>query len=337
VSLAAARDRVLDLRRRIRDGIDPLDEKQQEKAKRRVARVKALTFQEAASAFIDTHEASWADKRSWPDSMRLYVNPVIGDLPIGAVDLPAVLRVLEPIWTSKTESAKRVRGRIESVLNWATVRGHRSGENPARWRGNLDTLLARPSRVAKVEHHSALHYQDMPEFMVQLRRHQGMAASALEFVILTCARASEVLGARWPEADLSTRVWTIPEARMKAGREHRVPLSGPSLALLHRMAPFKRNSDDRIFLGQVTGRQMSSPALLQLLRKVRPGVTTHGFRSTFRDWAADQTDFPPELAELALAHQVGSRVERAYLRTDGFERRRALADAWAAHCMSVLA
>jgi integrase len=294
--------------------------------------VKALTFGEAARAYIDAHEAGWADKRSWPDSMRLYVEPVIGDLPVAAVDLGAVMQVLEPIWRTKTESAKRVRGRIETVLDWATVRQLRSGENPARWRGHLDRLLPRPSKVAVVGHHKALDYRKMPGFMVELRRHAGVAATALEFAILTCARAGEVLGARWPEADLSARIWTVPASRMKAGRDHRVPLSDPALVLLDRMAPFKRNSDDHIFLGQKSGHALTSPALLQCLALVREDVTTHGFRSTFRDWAADQTDFPAELAELALAHQVGTRVERAYLRSDGFERRRKLADAWGAYC-----
>jgi integrase len=335
VSLAAARDRVLDLRREVRSGIDPIEAKHREKAARQAVRpAKVITFAEAAAAYIDAHHASWADKRGWRDSMRLYVNPVIGDLPISAIDLRAVLSVLEPIWASKTESAKRVRGRIENVLDWATVRGHRSGDNPARWRGNLDKLLAKPSRIAKTEHHKALHYRDLPDFMVKMRRREGMAVSALEFVIFTCARAGEVLGARWPEIDLAARVWTVPAERMKSGREHRVPLSQAAVSVLDRVSPYKSNSDDHVFLGQKSGRPMSSPALLQCLRLVQHGISVHGFRSTFRDWAADQTDFPAELAELALAHQVGTRVERAYLRSDGFERRRELSEQWAAFCES---
>jgi len=332
VSLAAARDRVLDLRRGIRAGIDPLEARKQKKADRQIKAPKPLTFAEAASAYIEAHEAGWSDKRSWPSTMRLYVNPVIGDMPAAAVDLAAVLRVLEPIWATKTESAKRVRGRIEAILDWAAVRGHRTGENPARWRGHLESLLAKPSRIAKVEHHSAVPYEEMPEFMARLRRRQGIAAAALEFTILTCAQAGEVLGALWSEIDFAARMWTIPAARMKAGLEHRIPLSSPALGILDRMAQFKSNSNDHIFLGRETGRPLTSPALLQCLLLVRKGVTTHGFRSTFRNWAAERTDFPAEIAELALAHQVGTRVERAYLRSDGFERRRALADAWAALC-----
>lgn len=332
VSLAAARDRVLDLRRAVRDGKDPLEERRQERASRRVERVRPMTFAEAAAAYIEAHEAGWSDKRSWPGMMRLYVNPVIGDLPVAAVDLPAVLRVLEPIWSKKTASALRTRGRIEAILDWATVRGHRTGENPARWKGHLESLLANPSRIAQTEHMPALHYRDMPDFMAGLRRRNGIAATSLEFVILTCVRVGEALGARWPEVDLASRVWMIPGSRMKAGRDHRVPLSAPALAVLDRMAAFRRNSDDHVFFGRKSGQPLTSPALLNMAAKVRKGVTTHGFRSTFRDWVADQTDFPPELAELALAHQVGTRVERAYLRSDGFERRRALADAWAAHC-----
>lgn len=333
VSLAEARDRVLDLRRGIRNGTDPLAEKRQQVANRRsAAQAKPMTFADAAAAYIEAHQASWSDKRSWPSSMRLYVNPVIGDLPIAAVDLPAVLRVLEPMWSTKTSSAIRVRGRIETVLDWATVRGYRTGENSARWRGHLESLLPSPSRIASIEHHEALHYSEVPDFMAKLRQREGIAAAALEFVILTCARAAEVLGARWLETDLSARVWTIPAARIKARREHRIPLSRPALDVLERMAPFKSNRDDRVFLGRNSGRPLTSPALLNCLHLVKPGVTTHGFRSTFRDWVAEQTDFPAEIAELALAHQVGTRVERAYLRSDGFEKRRALADAWAAHC-----
>jgi integrase len=335
VSLGQARDRILELRGQIRNGVDPLDTKRQEKANRPVAeRAKVMTFASAAEAYIAAHEAGRSDRRSWPDTMRLYVNPAIGELPVEAVDLQAVLHVLEPIWSTRTETAKRVRGRIENVLDWASVRGYRSGENPARWRGNLDTLLAKPSRIAKVEHHKALHYRDVPEFMAELRTHEGMAVSALEFVILTCARASEVLGVRWPETDLAGRVWTVPGSRMKSGREHRVPLSVPALAVLDRMAPYKRNSDDHIFLGRQSGRPLLAPALLNSLALVRQGVTTHGFRSTFRGWVAEETDFPGELAELALAHQVGNAVERAYLRSDRFEQRRALAEAWGAHCAS---
>ena len=213
-------------------------------------------------------------------------------MPVSAIDLTAVLSVLEPIWATKTESAKRVRGRIESILDWATIRGHRTGENPARWRGHLESLLAKPSRIARVEHHAAVPSDGfMPGFMTSLRRRQGVAAAALEFTVLTCARSGEVLGARWAEIDLGARVWTIPASQMKGGREHRILLSAPALGILDRMARFKSNSDDHVFLGRETGRPLTSPAMLQCLLLVRKEVTTHGFRSTFRNWAAERTDF----------------------------------------------
>jgi integrase len=227
-----------------------------------------------------------------------------------------------------------VRGRIESVLDWATVRGHRSGENPARWRGHLESLLAKPSRIAKVEHHKALPYRELPDFMVQLRTHEGITAAALEFIILTCVRAGEALGATWKEIDLAAGVWTIPASRMKAGREHRVPLSRAILAVLDQMMPLKRNGGDHIFLGRKSGRPLTSPAVLNCVALVRPDVTVHGFRSTFRDWAAEQTEYPSDLAELALAHQIGTRVERAYRRGDLFQKRRELAEAWAIFCVT---
>lgn len=334
VSLGQARDLVLDLRRDVRNGIDPIEQKRQAKATRLVSRKREITFAEAATQYIDAHEAAWSDKRAWPDTMRLHVNPVIGDVPVSAIDLAAVMRVLEPIWQTKTKTAQNIRGRIEAVLDWAAVRDLRKGENPARWRGNLDSLLARPSRIAKVEHHKALPYSEIPAFMAELRSRDGMTAAALEFVVLTCARAGEVLGATWDEIDIGSRVWTVPAARMKGGHEHRSPLSSGALAVLDRMAAFKSNSDAHVFLGQISGRRMTSPALLQCLAYVRPGITVHGFRSSFRDWAAEQTDFPTEAAELALAHTVGSKVERAYRRSDLFDRRRDLAERWSAYCGS---
>jgi integrase len=293
-----------------------------------------MTFAEAATSYIAAHESGWKDKRAWPDTMRLYVNPAIGQLPVAQIDLAGVMRVLEPIWQTKTKTAQNVRGRVESVLDWAATRGHRTGENPARWRGHLENLLPRPSRIAKVEHHSALPYVEIPQFMADLRKHEGMAAMALEFVVLTCSRAGEVLGATWDEVDLASRIWTIPAARMKAGKEHRVPLSNNAMMTLNKFSPFKRNSDSHIVLGQRFGRPLSSQSLLQALALVRPGVTVHGFRSSFRTWVDEQTEFSSELAEMALAHTVGSRVERAYRRSDMFERRRDLAEAWGVFCSS---
>ena len=332
VPLAEARDLALDLRRIVRKGTDPLEAKRQEKANRRFEQANTISLADAAARYIAAHEKGWKDKRGWPDSMRLYINPIIGDLPVAAVDLPAVMRVLEPIWHTKTTAAQNVRGRMEAVLNWATTNGYRSGENPARWRGHLENLLPRPSKIARVEHHKALPYREVAEFMAKLRSHEGIAAAALEFAILTCARAGEVLGARWNEIDSRELVWTVPGERMKSGREHKVPLSAPALAVLDRMTPFKRNGDNHIFLGQRVGRPMASPRLLDCLKWARPGVTVHGFRSSFRDWAAEQTTFPGEIAELALAHTVGSKVEAAYRRGTMFEKRRQIMDAWARYC-----
>ena len=327
VSLAEARDQAIDLHRGMRNGIDPINAKREAKRRQRPV---TTTFAAAAAAYIAAHEAGWKDKRSWPDTMR-YVNSVIGDHPVDNIDLPTVLSVLEPIWLTKTQTAKRIRGRIENILDWAAVRCHRSGENPARWRGHLENLLARPSRIAKVEHHAAVHWREVPEFMRSLRTHEGITALALEFTILTVARAGETLGARWPEIDLRAQLWTVPAARMKAGKEHRVPLSELTLAVLDRMEPFRRNSDDHIFLGWRTGRPIGAQWLLKCCNRVRPGVTVHGFRSSFRDWAAEN-DVSGELAELALAHIVGSAVERAYRRSDRLAERRELAERWAVYC-----
>ena len=235
-----------------------------------------------------------------------------------------VMKAVEPIWTVKPETAGRVRGRIESVLDWATARGHRTGDNPARWRGHLESLLPARNKVRRVEHHAALPYGEVGAFMAELREQKGLAARALEFAILTAARTGEVLGATWAEIDLEAHTWTVPAERMKAGREHKVPLSAPALAILKAIP--KTGSDDRVF-------RLSNMALLMTLRRMERGeLTTHGFRSTFRDWAAERTGFPAEVAEMALAHVVGDKVEAAYRRGDLFEKRRQLAEAWAKFC-----
>jgi integrase len=242
------------------------------------------------------------------------------------------MKVLEPIWTTKTETASRVRGRIESVLDWAAVRHYRAGENPARWKGHLDHLLPAKAKIQKAGHHAALPYDQIGEFMVALRRHGGTGARALEFAILTAARTGEVIGATWDEIDLDKRLWTIPAERMKAGKEHRVPLSEPALAILRDME--KLRDGDFVFPGGKAQRPLSNMALLTTLRRMkRTDVTAHGFRSTFRDWVAEQTNFPHEVAEMALAHAVGDKVEAAYRRGDLFEKRRELMAQWANLCL----
>jgi integrase len=252
---------------------------------------------------------------------------------VQAVDVGFVMKVIEPIWAIKPETASRVRGRIESVLDWATARGYRQGENPARWRGHLENLLPKKSKVRRVEHHAALPYAEIAAFMAELRQQEGVAAHALEFAILTAARTGEVIGAKWDEIDPGERLWTVPADRMKAGKEHRVPLSDPALAILEGMRKIRQG--DHIFPGGKAGRPISNMAMLMLLRRMGRGdLTAHGFRSSFRDWAAERTTFPAEVAEMALAHTVSDKVEAAYRRGDLFQKRRQLSDAWAQFCVA---
>jgi integrase len=243
------------------------------------------------------------------------------------------MRALGPIWTAKPETASRVRGRIESIIDWATARGFRRGENPARWRGHLENLLPSRSKVRRIEHHAALPYEEIAAFMVELRRVDGVGARALEFAILTAARTGEVTGARWAEINLAERIWTVPAERMKAGKEHRVPLSDAAIVVLEQMKAIR--SGDYVFLGGRAGRPLSHAAMLALIRRMGRGdFTVHGFRSSFRDWCAERTNFPGEIAEMALAHVVGNKVEAAYRRGDLFQKRRQLAEAWATFCAS---
>jgi integrase len=259
-------------------------------------------------------------------------------LPVQSVDTALVVKVLEPIWREKPETASRLRQRIEKILDYAKVRGYREGENPARWRGHLDKLLPATSKVRKVEHYAALPYAELSAFLGRLREQEGAAAQALEFAILTAARTSEVLGACWSEIDLHAKVWTIPAGRMKAGREHRVPLSDRALAILKAGKPANETaaiSQKFVFIGGKLGLPLSNMAFLMLLRRMkRDDLTAHGFRSTFRDWCAERTSFPSEVAEMALAHMVGDKVEAAYRRGDMFEHRRRLMQTWAGFCMN---
>jgi integrase len=300
-----------------------------------------MTFRECALAYIQSHRAGWSNaehSKQWPTSLERYAYPAIGDLPIDAIDLGLVLKVVEPIWSTRPETASRVRGRIESILDWATVRGYRTGENPARWRGHLESLLPTPAKAKRAarsvngrsEHHVALPYAEIAAFMVALRQQKGIAARALELAILTAARAGEILGARWDEIDRANRLWAIPGDRMKARKEHRVPLSDAAMAIIDKMAEIRQA--DLVFPGRY-GRGMAAVGMLAVARKTAGArVTTHGFRSTFRDWAAERSSFPHEVAEMALGHTVGDAVERAYRRGDLFEKRRQLAEAWARYC-----
>jgi integrase len=257
---------------------------------------------------------------------------VIGPLLVRDVELPQIKAVLDPIWTTKTETASRLRGRIESVLNWAAANGYRSGLNPARWRGHLDKLLAKPSKVAKVVHHAAMPLSEVGAFMVKLRAAEGMGARALEFAILTAARSGEVRGATWAEVDTNDAVWIVPAERMKAGREHRVPLSPAAVKLL-KVLP--RMAGTNLVFPAPRGGVLSDMTLGAVLRRMDVGAVPHGFRSTFRDWCSERTSYPHQIAEMALAHTIGNKVEAAYRRGDLFDKRRKLMSEWATFCARV--
>jgi integrase len=344
--LAEARVRALEARRQRHDGVDPISARRALRARLRLDAAKSITFRDCAEQFIAAHRAGWRNPKhaaQWSASLTSYAYPAFGSLPVAAVDVGLVMKAIEPIWATKPETASRVRGRVESILDWATVRTYRVGENPARWRGNLESLLAAPSKAKRAaratngrgEHHAALPYGELPAFLPTLREQAGVAARALEFAILTAGRTGEVIGATWGEIDLGERLWIIPAARMKAHREHRVPLSPRALAILSEMRAARRSGDDGAFVfpGQKTGKALSNMAFLMLLRRMgRDDLTAHGFRSTFSDWVAERTNFTSEVREMALAHAVGDKVEAAYRRGDLLEKRRRLAEAWAAFC-----
>ncbi len=328
VSLADARGKASDYRKLRAGGTDPITHK-------RANKQTGKTFGDCAEACIESHRASWKNAKhaqQWQNTLAAYAIPKIGKLPVNTIDTEHVLSVLKPIWTTKTETATRVRQRIEAVLDWAAARGYRHGENPARWRGHLKKLLAEPTKIKMVQHHPALPYPEISDFMRDLRTREGLSAAALEFSILTACRTNEVLGATWDEIDFEAATWTIPGERMKARRSHRVPLTAPALKLLTRLN--KTRSSDYVFPGQKYGRPLSNMAMLSLLKRQlgRPDLTVHGFRSTFRDWCAETTNFPREVAEAALAHVLTDKTEAAYQRGDLFEKRRALMEAWARHC-----
>jgi integrase len=334
ISLADARLRAAVQRRLRLDGKDPLLTRRAEREQAATDAAKTLTFRECAEGYIAAHRPGWRNAthaKQWPSTMVNYVYPVFGDLPVQAVDVALVMKALEPIWPLKAETASRVRGRIERVLDWATARGYRAGENPARWRGHLENLFPKRSKVRPVEHHPALPYSEIGAFIAELRRQEGTASRALEFLILTATRAGEVIGARWDEFNLAERLWTIPAGRMKGGREHRVPLAHATLAIVKAMAETRQS--ELVFAGRDAVRPLASVSMLRIARHLgRNDLTAHGFRSTFRDWAAERTTFPAEVAEMALAHVVSDKVEAAYRRGDLFEKRRQLAEAWARFC-----
>ncbi|MGE8658718.1 MAG: tyrosine-type recombinase/integrase [Achromobacter sp.] len=333
ISLAEARAKALACRQQLLEGIDPLEAKSAAKIAEKLSAANSITFDQCADAYIAAHQAGWRNAKhadQWTNTLRTYASPVFGTATVSLIDTPLVLKVLEPIWQTKTETATRVRGRIESILDWATVRGYRTGENPARWKGHLDHLLPKRSKVQRVKHHPALPYKDAPAFFQTLRAQSSNSQKALAFLILTATRTNETIGAQWKEIDLSAGTWTIPAERMKAGKEHRVPLSKAALELLHEARTEHATGDDYVFVGQKVGRPLSNMAFLQLLKRMNRGdITAHGFRSTFRDWVGETTAHAREIAEAALAHTIKDKSEAAYARGDLFMKRLALMDDWA--------
>jgi integrase len=337
VGIAEAREMRLAARRQLLAGIDPLRARDEARARIAAQEAQRITFADAAQQYFDLHERQWKNAKhraQFLSTLKQYVFPVLGSLPVDSIDTGLVLRCLDPIWHSRTVTASRTRQRIEKVLAWSIVRGFRSHPNPAVWVGHLKEALPARGQIAKVEHHPALPYNQMSDFMAVLRIRPGFAARALEFLILTATRSSEVIKARWSEIDLENSTWTIPPGRMKGGKEHRVPLSTAAIELLRALP----RDSDFVFPGRFKGRHISNNAMAEvLIRLGRDGITVHGFRSTFRDWAAERTSFPNHVIEMALAHTIGNKVEAAYRRGDLFSKRQQLMKAWADYCASPVA
>ena len=331
VTLSEARRKAAEARKVLADGIDPIEAARAQADDLAAQQANATTFREAAQRYVAAHASGWKNAKhaaQWTSTLQTYAYPVFGDVSVASVEVNMVLKVLEPIWVDKNETARRVRGRIEAILDWASARNMRTGDNPARWRGLLMHLLAKRSKASAVTHHAALPYPKVAEFVASLRQQEGVAAKALEFTILTAARTSEVTGARWQEIDLEEAIWIVPADRIKAGKEHRVPLSAPAVAIAKSMS--KTRQSEFIFPGGRRERPLSNMAMAGVLKRMgRDDITVHGFRSSFRDWAAEQTNYPREVAEMALAHAVGDKVEAAYRRGDLFDKRRRLMTEWA--------
>jgi len=337
VSLAAAREAAGKCRRQIAAGIDPIEERRRQRTAAKLDAAKAMTFKAMAEGYIHAHKAGWKSAKhadQWQATLETYAYPVLGDLPVQEIDTALVTRALEPIWNEKPETAKRLRQRIEAVLDAATARGYRTGDNPARWRGHLDKLLPKRSRVQAVKHFAAMPYADVPAFYIELGQHDAISAKALAFLILTAVRSGEVRGSKLRDVDFAEKVWTIPAERMKSGREHRVPLSPEAVALLRGLKHLDDAEGDTLLFPSPRGLLLTDVAISKCLKVAmkRPELTVHGFRSSFRDWAAEQTNFPRELAEAALAHVLSDKTEAAYQRGDILARRRRLMDAWARFC-----
>lgn len=341
VSLSQARERAREAKEAIRQGIDPIEQRRAARAALKAEQARGLTFAKAMEAYLEIKLTEFGNSRhrkQWRASLDAYAVPTLGPMLVSEISVHEIARALEPIWTTKTETASRLRGRIESVMAWATVQGHREGDNPARWRGNLDAILPKPSKVAKVTHHPALALADISSWFADLRKRDGMATQALEFLTMTAARSGEVRGATWAEIDIKAALWTIPADRMKASKEHRVPLTADAVELLKALP---RMTGSEFVFPAARGGQLSDMSLSACMKRIhkakpdryldsrsgRPAVP-HGIRSAFRDWASEHTDYPREMAEISLAHTVGSEVERAYRRGDQMEKRRAMMADW---------
>ncbi|PKO50244.1 MAG: integrase [Betaproteobacteria bacterium HGW-Betaproteobacteria-21] len=332
VTLAQAREKARKARSDIEAGIDPIAQRAAARSALMAARGTETTFEEAARKFIDAKSAEWANLKhaaQWTATLETYAFPIVGKLQVCDVTLAHVVKILEPIWTTKTETATRLRGRIESVLDWATVRGYRHGDNPARWKGHLDKVLPKPSKVATVEHHAAIQIDQMGEFMVELRKRDGIAARALEVLILCASRSGEIRGMQWSEIDMKARTWTIPAERMKMKKAHRVPLSDRVMEILRSMP---RIDGSELVFTAPRGGMLSDMTLTAVMRRMKVDAVPHGFRSTLRDWASERTGYPRDVAEMALAHAIGDKVEAAYRRGDLFNKRTRMMADWAAFC-----
>jgi integrase len=337
VSLAQARKAAAEYRDMVKAGTDPIDARGAKRTEQAAERQKArgvLTFDQCAEAYIAAHRHEWRNAKhgaQWVATLKEYASPHFGSIPVSRIDTADILRALTPIWTDRTSTAARLRGRVEKVLDWAKVAGHRQGENPARWRGHLQHSLSAPSKITKTRHHVALDWRQIGDFMADLRKREGVAAKALEFGILCASRSGEIRMASWDEFDLAEKTWTIPGERMKAGKEHMVPLSGRAIELLQQMPRIE--GCDWVFPG-AKNKPLSDMSLTAVLRRMDVAVTQHGFRSTFRDWCAESVanSFPREVAEHALAHSLPDRVEAAYQRSTLFDRRAQLMAAWSDFC-----
>jgi integrase len=334
VTTKEARDRAFMARESLKAGIDPLEAKQALKTAARIEAARAVTFAQCTDEYIEGHKAGWKGAkhaRDWRGTLAKYVLPEFGSFPVAAIDTALVLKVLKPIWQTKTKTAVDVRSRIELILNWAKIHGYRDGENPARWKGHLDNALPLPSKVTKVKHHAAVPYAEVPAFMVALREKTVLGARALEWTVLAATRSEETLGAEWSEIDIEKKVWTIKASRMKADADHRVPLTGRMLEILKSLP----REGKHVFPGQAPSKRASGAVMWFLLRGMTSsGETVHGFRSSFRDWAAEQTAYPSDVIEMALAHTITNKVEAAYRRGDLFEKRRRLMADWSDYCTS---